>query len=65
VSIKLYNVLGEEVATLLEGVEPAGFHKVRWKPERLASGVYLFRLEAKSDKSGRTFTSVKKLTYVR
>jgi hypothetical protein len=65
VSIKLYNVLGEEVATLVEEVEPAGFHKVQWKPERLASGVYLFRLEAKSDKSGRTFTSVKKLTYVR
>ncbi|MGC9093859.1 MAG: T9SS type A sorting domain-containing protein [Bacteroidota bacterium] len=65
VSIKLYNVLGEEVATLVEGVEPAGFHKVQWNPERLSSGIYFYRMVAKSEASSRTFSSVKKLAYVR
>jgi len=65
VSIKLYNVLGEEVATLVEGIEPAGFHKVQWKPERLASGVYFYGMVAKSEKTGRMFSNVKKLAYVR
>jgi len=65
VSIKLFNVLGEEVATLVEWIEPAGFHKVQWKPESLASGVYFYRMVAKSEKTGRMFSNVKKLAYVR
>jgi len=65
VSIKLFNVLGGEVATLVEGIEPAGFHKVQWKPEGLASGIYFYRMVAKSEKTGRTFSNVKKLAHVR
>jgi len=65
VSIKLYNVLGEEVATIVEGTLPAGFHKIQWKPESFASGIYFYRMVAKSEVSSRTFTNVKKLAYVR
>ena len=48
VSIKVYNVLGEEVATLLSGIEPAGHHVVMFNASRLASGVYFYRIEAGS-----------------
>jgi hypothetical protein len=65
VSIKLYNVLGEEVATLVEGTRPAGFHKVQWNPEGLASGIYFYRMVAKSENTQRLFSTVKKLAYVR
>jgi len=65
VSLKVYNVLGKEIATVVEGRYSGGIHKVVWRPEREASGVYFYRLVAKSEKSGRMFTSVKKLTYVR
>jgi hypothetical protein len=46
VSLKVYTVLGEEVATLVNGREPAGRHTVRFDAARLASGVYFCRLVA-------------------
>jgi hypothetical protein len=46
VEIKVLDVLGREVATLLNEEKPAGVYTVRWNAEGLASGVYFFHLEA-------------------
>jgi hypothetical protein len=46
VSLKIYNVLGQVIATLIDGVESAGFKSVRWDGSGAASGVYLLRIEA-------------------
>ena len=46
VSLKVYNILGEEVATLLSGSLLSGSHSVEWDASNLASGVYLYRLQA-------------------
>lgn len=46
VRLKVYNLLGEEVATLIAEKRAAGIHKLNWDARRLASGVYLYRLEA-------------------
>jgi hypothetical protein len=46
VSLKVYNVLGAEVATLVEGKRSAGSYSVRWNAEGLASGMYFCRLQA-------------------
>lgn len=42
----VYDILGREVATLLNGEMPAGEHELRFDAAGLASGVYIFRLEA-------------------
>ena len=44
--LKVYDVLGREVATLVNEVKPPGTYTVQWKPENLASGIYIARLEA-------------------
>jgi hypothetical protein len=55
VSLKVYNVLGAEVATLVNGPQEAGSYTVPFTAQGLASGVYFYRLESGS------FVSTKKL----
>jgi hypothetical protein len=59
VTLKVYNLLGEEVATLMAEQQSAGIHKLNWDARGLASGVYLYRLEAGE------FVQVKKLILMR
>ncbi len=55
VTLKVYDILGREVATLVNGKEDAGSYSVKFDGSRLASGVYLYKLTAGS------FESVKRL----
>ena len=48
VTLKVYNLLGEEIATLLHGFQKAGMYKVRFDASRLASGMYFYRITAGS-----------------
>jgi hypothetical protein len=50
VSIKAYNVLGQEVSTIFNGVKNAGTHAIEWKGtdnsgNRLPSGIYFMRIK--------------------
>jgi len=45
VSLKIYNVLGQEVASLVSGKLQAGSHKYVWNAAEVASGIYFYRLE--------------------
>ena len=45
-TLKVYNLLGQEVATLFAGVQQSGNHTAVFDGSKLASGVYFYRLEA-------------------
>ena len=55
VTLKIYDMLGKEVAVLVNGNKPAGYYTVEFNGSNLPSGVYIYRLTA-----GK-FTAVKKL----
>ncbi|MCX6830373.1 MAG: dockerin type I domain-containing protein [candidate division Zixibacteria bacterium] len=49
--LDIYNILGQKVTTLIDGILEAGFHEVRWNGvdsygHEAATGVYLYRLKA-------------------
>jgi len=46
VTLKIFNILGEEVGTLISAALLSGSHEYQWDATGLASGVYLYRLEA-------------------
>jgi hypothetical protein len=59
VTLIVYNAFGQEVATLVDGVEHAGVHQVVFDGGQLASGIYFYKLRAGSD------IAVKKLTLLK
>jgi hypothetical protein len=66
VSLKVYNILGQVVATLIDGRQQAGYRTASWNAGLSGSGVYFYKLEAVSaGDPGKTFTSVKKMMLVK
>ncbi len=59
VTLKVYDLMGQEIATLVNGREPAGTHQVTWNAATAPSGVYFYRITAGG------FTETKKLVLVR
>jgi flagellar hook assembly protein FlgD len=62
--VKIFNLLGEEVRTLVDEQREAGYHQVHWDGKDqhgnvVASGVYLYQLQ-----SG-TFNEVKRMSLLR
>ena len=64
VSLKVYNVLGVEVASLMNEQKEAGTFTVNWNASGLPSGMYLYRLTVTSDK-GKVFDQAKKLVLLK
>ncbi len=59
VTLKVYNLIGQEVATLVDEVKPAGNYDIKFNASDLSSGVYFYRIDTGN------FTSVKKLTLLK
>jgi len=59
VTLKIYDVLGSEVATLVDGMETAGYKTASFNATSLPSGVYFYRLQAGN------FVDVKKMLLTR
>jgi protocatechuate 3,4-dioxygenase beta subunit len=67
VTLRVFNLLGQEVAVLLDGSELGeGAHSVQFDASRLASGVYLYRMEASPRGNGaQAFSEVRKMVLVK
>jgi hypothetical protein len=59
VSLRVYDMLGREVATLLDEVVDAGFQTVRFDAGNLASGVYLYQILTPSFRAARRMLIVR------
>ena len=59
VSLHVYNLAGERVATLVDQRQDAGLHRVRFDGSHLASGVYLYRISAQGGALARAMTLAK------
>ena len=46
VTLKVYNVLGKEIVTLVNEYKPAGEYEINWNAADLPSGVYFYQLQA-------------------
>ena len=58
-TIKVYDILGNEVATLVDEFKLAGIYDIEFNSENLASGVYIYRLQTAQ------FTETKKMVLLR
>ena len=59
VSLAVYDLAGRRVAALVEQVMSAGTHTINWDASRLASGMYVYRLESSSETVSGRVTLVK------
>jgi hypothetical protein len=59
VTLKVFDVLGNEVATLVDGIKETGYHSVEFNAANFSSGVYFYKLQAGS------FTETKKMMLIR
>jgi hypothetical protein len=59
VSLKVYNLVGQDVATLVNGLQDAGSHTLIYNADGLSNGVYFYRLEAGS------FVAIKRFVFMK
>ena len=64
ISLKVYDVLGREVATLVNEVKKPGTYSVKFDGSPFVSGVYFYRMTATGN-NGERFVSIKKLVLIK
>ncbi|RPI18247.1 MAG: T9SS C-terminal target domain-containing protein [Ignavibacteriae bacterium] len=64
VTLKIYNLLGQEVKTIVNGIQNAGKYNVQFNGANLASGMYMYVLEANS-LEGQKYREVRKMVLIK
>ncbi len=59
VSLRIYDVLGREVAILVDQEQAPGIYETAWRPQEMASGIYFYRLVAGS------YTKIQRMLYLK
>ncbi len=59
VTLKVYNVIGQEVATLVNDLKSAGAHTINFNASKLSSGIYLYKIDSNG------FTQTKKMMLIK
>ena len=62
VKIELFNIRGQLLGVVYEGVQNAGWPRIRYRvPNQLASGMYFYRIEMEGLERGGRFADVRKM----
>lgn len=59
VSLKVFDILGKEIMTLVNEIKPAGMYQVKFDGSNLASGVYFYKIQAGE------FSAIKKMSLIK
>ena len=66
VKITVFDILGKQVAALINGKMEAGYHNVEFDASNFASGLYIYKMEVRQDGSSTVdFTEVKKMMLIK
>ena len=70
VELKIFNILGQEVKTLINQISKAGFYNIQWDGkdnlnQRVASGIYIYSFYAKSLDGEQNFSKVMKMILIK
>ncbi|PJB02148.1 MAG: hypothetical protein CO127_00675, partial [Ignavibacteria bacterium CG_4_9_14_3_um_filter_36_18] len=67
VTLIVYDILGKEIAKLVNGEKDAGTYDAQFSTSnfQLPSGIYFYRLEARSKVSSKHYTEVRKMALLR
>jgi hypothetical protein len=65
VSLKVYDLLGREVAVLVNGERSAGNYETEFSANELSTGVYIYTLNAIDKSTGKLFTDTKKMCLIK
>jgi hypothetical protein len=70
VKLSVFNILGQLVATLVNGQVEAGYQAVEWNTDNssgisLSSGMYIYRIDATSSTTGKSFSQVRKMVLMK
>jgi hypothetical protein len=59
VRLEIFNILGQKISTLVNGLMPAGYHSAIWNGNSAASGIYFYKLTAGDFQKVRQMTLIK------
>ena len=68
VSLKIFDILGREVATLVSGNQDPGRHEIEWNASNYTSGIYFYQIRVdvlSAGSFGQGFTETKKMILLR
>ncbi|MGE5457396.1 MAG: T9SS type A sorting domain-containing protein, partial [Methanococcaceae archaeon] len=65
IKLSVYNMLGELVTTLFEGIQQQGNHETLFDGSRLSSGIYICRIEASNNTEKNNFNSAIKMILIK
>lgn len=65
VKISVFDILGRPVKELVNKTEDAGSYIVQFDASSLSSGIYIYKMESISDKTGKQFINIKKMSLVK
>jgi len=65
VTLKVYDILGSEVAALVNEFQQAGYKEIKFDASTLSSGIYIYRFTAQNPANGTGYISTKKMLMVK